>query len=323
MKAARLAGPRQFEFLDIPTPEIKDNEVLVRMEQLAICGSDLLTYDKVMPEEDYPWRTGLPCHECFGTIAESHDPNFPVGMRVVALTYAGGLMEYAPCPVDRLVPVPDHLPAHFAVLAQPVGTVVHAVQKMGTVLGKTVVVLGQGPIGLSFTDFLVKGGATQVIVSDIIDYRLEAAKKIGATHTINATKDNIVEAVAEITKGAMVDFAVEACGLHETTNQVFKVLRAQGTAVIFGMPHGDPIVPFDWGAMYMKLPTMLVINSARSNEVTPAVRTSMELMAQGRLDPSYMVTHNVPFLEVGTAYENFSKRTNGAIKVLIKGPSVS
>ena len=65
-------------------------------------------------------------------------------------------MEYAPCPVDRLVPVPDHLPAHFAVLAQPVGTVVHAVQKMGSVIGKTVVVLGQGPIGLSFTDFLVK-----------------------------------------------------------------------------------------------------------------------------------------------------------------------
>ena len=52
------------------------------------------------------------------------------------------------------------------------------------------------------------------------------------------------------------------------------------------------------------------------------MRTSMELMAQGRLDPSYMVSHNVPFLEVGTAYEHFSKRTDGAIKVLIKGPGL-
>ena len=323
MKAARLAGPRQFEFLDIPTPEIKDNEVLVRMEQLAICGSDLLTYDKVMPEEDYPWRIGLPCHECFGTVAESHDPNIPVGQRVVALTYAGGLMEYAPCAIDRIVPVPDHLPAHLAVLAQPVGTVVHAVQKMGSVLGKTVAVLGQGPIGLSFTDFLIKGGATRVIVSDVVDYRLEAAKRIGATHAINAAKDDVVEAVAEITKGAMVDFSVEACGMHETSNQAFKVLKVQGTAVIFGMPHGDPVVPFEWASMYMKLPQMVVVNSARSNEVTPAVRTSMELMAQGRLDPSYMVTHNVPFTDVGRAYEHFSRRTDGAIKVLIKGPGVS
>jgi L-iditol 2-dehydrogenase len=322
MKAARLVGPRQFEFLDIPTPELKPNEVLVKMEQLAICGSDLLTYDKVMPEEDYPWRIGLPCHECFGTVAESHDPSIPVGQRVVALTYAGGLMEYAPCAVDRIVPVPDHLPAEFAVLAQPVGTVVHAVQKMGSVLGKTVVVLGQGPIGLSFTDFLVKGGATQVIVSDIVPYRLEAAKKIGATHTINAGKDDVVEAVAEITKGAMADFSIEACGLHDTCNQAFKVLKVQGTTIIFGMPHGDPIVPFEWAAMYSKLPQMIVTNSARSNEVTPAVKTSMELMAQGRLDPSYMVTHNVPFTNVGQAYEHFSRRTDGAIKVLIKGPGV-
>ena len=73
MKAARLVGPRQFEILDVPTPELKPNEVLVKMETMSICGSDLLTYDRVMPEEDYPWRIGLPCHECCGVIEESFD----------------------------------------------------------------------------------------------------------------------------------------------------------------------------------------------------------------------------------------------------------
>ena len=317
MKAARLVGPRQFEILDVPTPELKPNEVLVKMETLSICGSDMLTYDKVMPEEDYPWRIGLPCHECSGVIAESHDPSIKEGDRVVALTYTGGLMEYAPCAVDRIVPVPAGVTPHLAVLAQPVGTVIHAVQKMGTVLGKTVVILGQGPIGLTFTDLIVRGGASTVIVTDVHDYRLDIARSIGATHTINAARDDVVEAVSEITKGAMADFSVEACGIPETCNQAFKTLRMNGTTVIFGMPHAEPVFPFDWGAMYFKLPNMIVTNSARSNEVTPAVKTAIELMAQGRLDPSYMVSHRLPFEEVGKAYELFSKRQDNAVKVLI------
>ena len=318
MKAARLVGPRQFEILDVPTPELKPNEVLVRNETVSICGSDLLTYDRVLPEEEYPWRVGLPCHECCGVIEESFDPSLKKGQRVIALTYTGALMEYVPCPIDRIVPIPDNnVPAHVWALAQPMGTVIHAVQKMGSVLGRTVVILGQGPIGLSFTDLLSKAGASKVIVTDVHDYRLALAKTIGATHTINAKNDDVVKAVAELTNGVGADFAVDACGLHETNNQSFLTLRQGGTSVIFGMPHGDPIVPIDWAGMYFKLPNMIVVNSARSNEVTPAVKTCVDLMVQGRLDPSYMISHRLPLEEVGKAYELFSKREDNAVKVLI------
>jgi len=318
MKAARLVGPRQFEILDVDTPTPKEGEVLVRLEYASICGSDLLTYDRVFPEEEYPLRVGLPCHETSGVVEESRDDSLRKGQRVVALTYTGGLLQYTAIAANRCIPVPDSIDARLAVLCQPIGTVIYAVQKLGSVLGKKVVILGQGPIGLGFTDFLSRAGATQVIVTDVIDARLEMARRYGATHTVNAAREDVVEAVKEVTKGELADVVVEACGLPETCNQVFHCLKMHGTACIFGMPHGEPVFPFDWASMYYKLANVVVTNSARAGEVAGSVKTAVELIAQGRIDPSAMITHDVPFNEVGRAYEMFSRRTDGAVKVLIK-----
>jgi threonine dehydrogenase-like Zn-dependent dehydrogenase len=293
-------------------------EVLVRLEYASICGSDLLTYDRVLPEEDYPLRIGQPCHETSGIVEQSMDESLKKGDRVVALTYTGGLMEYTTIAANRCILVPPSVDPKVAVLCQPIGTVVYAVQKLGSVLGKKVVILGQGPIGLGITDFLSSGGATQVIVTDVVDARLEVAKKFGATHTINAGKQDVIEAVKEITNGELADVVIEACGLHETSNQVFHCLKVKGTACIFGMPHGDPVFPFDWGSMYMKLPNIIVTNSARAGEVVDVVKTAVDLIAQGRLDPSPMITHDVPFSDVGRAYELFSRRLDGAVKPIIK-----
>jgi 2-desacetyl-2-hydroxyethyl bacteriochlorophyllide A dehydrogenase len=319
MKAARLVGPRQFEILDVETPTPKPGEVLVRMEYASICGSDLLRYDRVLPEEDYPLGIGLPCHETTGIVEESMDDSLKKGDRVVALTYTGGLMEYTTIAANRCIYVPENVPAKLAVLCQPIGTVIYAVQKLGSVLGKRVVILGQGPIGLSFTEFMSRAGATQVIVTDIVDARLDVAKKhFGATHTINSSREDVIERVREITEGALGDVVIDACGIHETNNQTFHCLRVQGTACIFGMPHGDPVFPFDWGTMYMKLPNIIVCNSARAGEVVDVVKTAVDLIGQGRINPEPMITHDVPFSDVGRAYELFSRRMDGAVKPIIK-----
>jgi 2-desacetyl-2-hydroxyethyl bacteriochlorophyllide A dehydrogenase len=317
MKAARLVGPRQFEILDVEKPSPKPGEVLVRIEYASICGSDLLTYDKVFPEEEYPLRTGLPCHETSGIVEESMDDSLKVGDRVVALTYTGGLLEYTTIAANRCIYVPPSIDARLAVLCQPIGTVVYAVQKLGSMLGKKVVILGQGPIGLGFTEFLTQGGAAQCIVTDVVDARLNMGKRFGATDVINAAKEDVIERVKALTNGELADVVVDACGLHETANQVFHCLKMKGTACIFGMPHGDPVFPFDWGSMYQKLPTIYVTNSARAGEVVDVVKTAVDLIAQGRIDPGKMITHDVPFSEVGRAYELFSRRTDGAVKPII------
>jgi len=317
MKAARLVSPREFEILEVETPSMRPGEVLVHMEHLSVCGSDLRTFDQVLPEASYPLAIGTPCHECAGVIEASSDDAVKPGQRVVALTYAGGLVEYAAVPAHDVVPVPDSADPALWVVCQPAGTVLYACQQMGSVLGQRVVVLGQGPIGLTFAHLLERMGATQVIVTDVHDYRLEMSKTFGATHTINARRENVVEAVAEITKGAMADIAVEAVGVPETRQQVFDVLHPKGLAVIFGMPHGGDVFPFNWWAMYEKLPRMIVVNSRRAGEVVEAVRTCVDLVSQGRLDFSRLVMHRVPFEDLGRAYDMFSARKDGAIKVVI------
>ena len=318
MKAARLVGPREFEFVEMETPTLKPGEVIVRMEHVSICGTDLRTYDRVLAEQDYPLPIGRPCHECLGVIEESLEENFKPGQRVIAVTNAGGLVEYAAVPVELLVPVPDiGMDPALWVLCQPGGTVIYSCQLMGSVLGKRVVILSQGPIGLAFTQLIARQGASQVIVRDLLDYRLEMAKQAGATHTINAAREDVPKAVATITRGAMADVAVEAAGRRETAHQLFEVLRLQGLAVIFGLTHDEDIFPFDWRKMSSKLPRILVTNSAAAGERVECVRTCVDLVAQERLDFSHLVSHRLPFNDVSRAYELYSKKLDNSLKILI------
>lgn len=316
MKAARLVGPRRFQFEETPAPAPKPGEVLVRMEYFSVCGSDLRTYDKVFPEEEYPLRLGGPCHECVGVVEESLDDRFKVGQRVIALQ-AGGLLEYAAVPGGRVVPVPEMGDPAAWVLCQPVGTVLYSVRQMGSVLGRRVVIFGQGPIGLSFTNFIARAGARQVIAVDLLDYRLEKAKQLGATHTLNPTRDNIPEAVREITGGAMADFAVEAAGRPETSHWLFEVLRLRGTAILFGIAHDEDVFPFNWAAMQDKLPIIISTNSARSGDMPETVAATVDLVSQGRLDVSHLLTHRLSWQDVGKAYELYSGKQDNSLKVVM------
>jgi L-iditol 2-dehydrogenase len=297
-------------------PAIKEGEVLVRMRHLSVCGSDLRTYDRTLPEEQYPLAVGAPCHECVGEIVESHDPRFRIGETVIAL--AGGLLEYAAVPAHEIVALKPGVDPEIAVLCQPAGTVLYSVQQIGAILGQRVVVIGQGPIGLNFTDLLVRGGALQVITADKHDYRLEHSKRLGATHTVNVTKEDLVERVREITDGAMADVAVEACGRPEAFNQMFQSLRHHGTAILFGMQHDfEGPLPLDWERMYERQPRMIATSSARAGVRAQTVAAVVDLVSRGRMDLSYQATHRVGFDEVGKAFEMYSGKLDNSLKIII------
>jgi threonine dehydrogenase-like Zn-dependent dehydrogenase len=315
MRAARLVGPRQFEFVDAPAPALKEGEVLVRMEHLSVCGSDLRTYDRSLPEENYPLAIGAPCHECVGIVEESHDPKIKKGEPVIALS--GGLVEYAAVPVNDIVQLKDGVDPRLAILCQPAGTVLYSCQQIGAILGQRVVVIGQGPIGLNFTDLLVRGGALQVIVADRHDYRLEHSRKLGATHTVNVTREDLVERVREITGGAMADVAVEACGRPEAFNQMFQCLKHAGTAILFGLQHDEGPLPLDWESMYERLPRMIATSSARMGQRSKTVAAVVDLVSRGRLDLSYQATHRVGFEQTARAFEMYSGKLDNSLKVII------
>ena len=149
------------------------------------------------------------------------------------------------------------------------------------------------------------------------DYRLDVARRLGATHVINAGREDVAARTREITGGAMVDVAIEACGDPETYHQVFDVVRMQGTVIIFGIAHLEDTFPFDWGRVYTKLPNIIVTNSAQAGERTRLVAACVDLVAQGRLDLSYLADASF-WLERGAgAFDVYSTQKDRALKGVI------
>lgn len=318
MRATRLVGPKRFEPVQAEVPQLLDGHVLIKLQQVSICGSDLRIYDRVLPEEQYPLVVGGPCHECAGVVIESRDDAYRPGQRVIVLpTASNGLVEYIAEPPSRLIPLPDHGDLSTLLMCQPVGTVMYSCQRIGSVLGKRVVILGQGAIGLAFTQWMARQGARQVIVTDLLDYRLEAARQLGATHTINAAQEDVSAIVTEATHGELADVVVEAVGRPETANLVWDLVRKQGLVALFGLPHDEEIFPFRYNAMMDKLPTILVTVGARTPNPTQHIEECVDLVTQGRLDLSHMVTHHMPFDQVQSAYDMYSDKLDNIIKVVL------
>ena len=321
MKAAQLVGPKRFEFMDVEMPSAKDGECLIKLEKVSICGSDIRHgYGPIYPEEDYPLDTGKPCHECAGVVVESRTDEYREGQRVIVLPTheSGGLAEYLVSHPDRMVALPDHGDLSEWVMCQPSGTVLYSCGKMGNVLGKSVVIVGQGAIGLSFTMITSRQGARQVIAIDPLDYRLEYSREFGATHTINPNREDPIEAAREITKGQWADIAVEAAGYPDSLDSALRLVQPFGTLIIFGN-QSDDVIPVNTSLWFDKQPTIIPTVGARSSDPTAHIRHIVELRERGWVDPARMVTHRVGFnvQDVNKAYDMYEQREDNVVKVVI------
>ncbi len=200
----------------------------------------------------YPWLQGFAYG--VGRIEEAgaNVQEVEVGRLVYSQKLTAELSVLTP---SDLIPLPEGLDPESATMLLQAEVGLKGARGAEIILGDIVFVTGQGPIG-SFAAQLCKlAGAYQVIVTDIVDARLDMGKRFGATDVINAATEDVIERVKELTNGELGDVVVDACGVHETSNQTFHCLKVKGTVCIFGMPYGDPVFPFDWGAMYSKLPT--------------------------------------------------------------------
>jgi threonine dehydrogenase-like Zn-dependent dehydrogenase len=338
--AAQIVAPRLIKVVDADEPELTGaGQVVIQMERACLCGSDvpLWNYDhnelaeigardplkaKRAPFIDYtkgdpyPMRVGQSIHECLGTVVESTSDQFDEGDYVMALPDAqSGLCEYVCAPDSRTIPLPrDVVPAEQILMTQPLGTVVWACQKLGNIVDQDVVVVGQGPMGLMFTRMLANLGARTVIGLDKLDYRLDAAKKMHATHTINVDQVDAVEVIREITGGKMADLVVEVVGHQtETLNWCLNLVRRLGTLLCFGVPD-DVSYPFSYPDFFRLNLTLI---STVGPDAVPNFSLARDLIAQGRVDMSPLVTHVLPFEDIQRGYELFVDRLDGAIKVVI------
>jgi threonine dehydrogenase-like Zn-dependent dehydrogenase len=319
MKVARLVAPKRFEFLDVPMPTLQDGQCLVKLERVSVCGSDIRNhYGPVHPEEEYPMAIGLPCHELAGVVVESRTDGLREGQRAIIIPGrgTGGLMEYIVSGPERMILLPDEGSLDEWLMCQPSGTVLYSCQKMGSVLGKNVLIVGQGSIGLSFTMITSRMGARSVIAVDLLDYRLERSKEFGATHTINPSTEEVSEAVQEITGGAGPDIVVEAAGYADTFNMAFRLVRQFGTVIIFGI-QDQKNIPLEHNWLMDKQPTIIPTTGARSGNPTSHIKDIVALRQRGWCDPGKLITHRVGFSDVQTAYDMYEQRLDNVIKVVM------
>ncbi len=321
MKAARLVGPKQFELVEAERPRPKDGQCLIKVERVSICGSDIRReYGPIHPEEHYPMPLGVPCHECAGVVVESRSHQFREGQRVIVLPNrggtTGGLVEYIASDPGRVVALPDDGDLGEWLMCQPSGTVLYSCQKMASLLGKTVVIVGQGGIGLSFTMITSRLGAHQVIGVDLLDYRLRWAESMGATSTVNPTREDVVEAVQRLTGGVGADVVVEAAGYPDTLNICFRLVRQFGTVVVFGI-QSEQRVSVDHALWMDKQPTIIPTSSARSADPIADIKEMVWLKSRGWADPGRLVTHRLAFNDVQKAYDMYEGQQDNLIKVVM------
>ena len=318
MRAARLAGPKHFEFIDTDMPVAGDGECLIKLERVSVCGRDCRHGFNIHPEEEYPMEPGRPCHELAGVIVESRTDEYREGQRVIAIPArgSGGLMEYMTSDPSRMILLPDEGPLDEWVMCQPSGTVLYSCQQMPNILGKNVVIMGQGSIGLSFAMITSRMGASNVAVVDPLDYRLEKSKHFGSTHQINPDKENVDEAVLDITDGVGPDVIVEASGYPVPFNDCFRLVRQFGTIMVFGV-QADDFVPVEHNYIMDKQPRMIGTTGARSGDPTTQIKHMVALRQRGWCEPADLITHRMDFSDVQKAYDMYDTQQDEIIKVII------
>ncbi len=262
MRAAFITAKEQLEVRQVPTPQPGPGEVRIRVEYLGICGSDLHYYfdgangpntirEPLIPGHEMSGRVDLdPAGEWeAGTPVTVHPARFgepdeafmdsphlwPGGSYLgsaASLPHAqGALVEFLV--VDRAMvrPLPQSLPTRRAVLAEPLGVALHAVNRAGSVAGKSVLVAGAGPIGVLVVAAARAGGAASVAATDLLPGPLERAQRAGADTCYNVSTD-------EVPPGFDVIF--ECTGVAASVSSALALARPAGTVVLVGMMPADP-----------------------------------------------------------------------------------
>jgi threonine dehydrogenase-like Zn-dependent dehydrogenase len=320
MKAAQITARRKIEVIDVPEPGLlEDGEVKVDVEYISVCGSDIyLEYDAPLDEEEYPLAPGRPVHECAGTVAESRDPGYKAGERVIVIPrQAAGAAEYVVQKQDRIIRLPEWGGLDEWVMCQHSGTALFSAKKWGNAAGKRIAVLGQGGIGLSFTMFAEKQGAVQIVGIDLEEYRCKKSLELGATGTINASNDDVLEAGKEITHGELFDVVVDATGNPAGLDTSVGLVRPQGQVISFSLV-GERSVPFNhrgWMAKNLQINSTLI---AATGQPVQEIRQIVALRDRGWIDPGVLKTHEMSFDEVYDAYEMYRKREDGVIKIALR-----
>ena len=319
MKALQLVKPRQFHTVKVTRPEIGSDQILVHLDKVVLCASDIPKWSGLWRGLQYPLPPGMPIHECVGVVVESQSPRFQAGDRVVAVPKGDqGLAEYYVADSVKAIVIPEPLVrSEASLLIQPLSTVVYALDRLGDVAGRTALVVGLGPIGLLAAWLLHKYGA-RVMGVDPLGWRCEAAQRLGAERTFDLHSERLGPLVAQDDTWGALDICVEAAGQQtRTINDCLYLVKRCGTVLALGIPL-EPIYPFDFTRFFRQ--NLQMIGSVTPPDETYMMRAA-DLVGQHEGQLSFLITHRFGLDRAGEAYTLYESRAVGQpLKVMIDGP---
>ena len=342
MKSMQLTGLRQMSMFDVPRPDIQnDTDVLIRMQAVGVCGSDVHYYvtGKIGSQVvQYPFPVG---HEGAGIVEKvgnavdtlqigdriAIEPAMPCGACDQCLAgrphtcrklrflgcpgqAVGCLSEYIVMPQKSCLPIPDSMSFEQASISEPLAIGLYAARLAGDVKEKNIAILGSGPIGLSVLAGVQLAGAGDVYLTDKIDERLSIARESGATATYNVLHQDVAVEVAK-QNPQMLDMVFECCGQQEALDQSIHLLKPGGKLMIVGIPQFSN---FSFSVDELRRKEICIQNVRRQNGCD---KEAIRVIADGSVAVDHWITHHFDFNECKEAFDLVAEYRDGVMKAMI------
>ena len=342
MKSMQLTGIRQMKMFDTPKPDIQnDTDVLIRMQAVGVCGSDVHYYvnGKIGAQVvEFPFPVGhegagivekvgaavtslhagdriaiqpaMPCRTCDQCIAGR--PHTCRNLRFLGNPgqAEGCLSEYIVMPQESCLPVSSSMSFEQATISEPLSIGLYATRLAGEVKGKNIAILGSGPIGLSVLSGVRLAGAGNVYVTDKIDERLAIARKSGATSTYNILRGDAVEEMKK-QEPLMLDLVFECCGQQDALDQAIQLLKPGGKLMIVGIPEFSM---FSFPVDELRRNELSIQNVRRQNGCD---KEAIRVIADGSVKVDHWITHRFSFDRTKEAFDLVAGYRDGVMKAII------
>ena len=320
---------------DVPMPEVGSNDVLIKIRKSAICGTDVHIYkwdEWAQKTIKTPLVVG---HEFMGEVVEigSHVKNIKVGDRVsaeghitcgycpnckkgkkhlcmneigVGVHRPGTFAEYVSLPEENIFQLPNFIADDIAAIFDPFGNAVHTALSFPLVT-EDVLITGAGPIGIMTAAIARKAGARNVVVTDINDYRLEIAQKLGATAVVNVAESSLEKAMKKLKIEHGFTVGLEMSGSPRGFNDMLENMRHGGNIALLGILPPNCII--DWDHVIFK---MLNIKGIFGREIFSTWYQMTALIESG-LDLSTLITHHYHYNEFEKGFEAMLSGQSGKV----------
>lgn len=332
---AKLKAEEGMWMSETEKPEIGYNDILIKIKKTAICGTDVHIYNW----DEWSQNTvpvGMTVgHEYVGVVEAMGEGvrGFEIGDRVsgeghitcghcrncragrrhlcrntqgVGVNRPGAFAEYLSIPAENAFKLPDEVSDDMAAIFDPFGNAVHTALSFDLV-GEDVLITGAGPIGIMAAAVAKHAGARHIVITDINDYRLELAKKMGATRTVNSKHENLNDVMNELGMREGFDVGMEMSGVPVAFNDMLKTMNHGGKIAMLGIPPNDMAV--DWNQVIFK---GLIIKGIYGREMFETWY-KMAALIQSGLDLSPMITHVMPVDEFQKGFDIMRSGKSGKV----------